>query len=197
MGRVKSLAMDQEYYANWLSQILNQLEHSDQAKTNPYLKYCIRKIDDCISFLTDGDLHLEAVRYLDEEKQNIEDIISKILDCDETNDWSNILLSKITVLVNKFDIPKILLYNEGFYKNRIESLESEKDSLTQELANLSDQHDKEKTEIQTKMSKLQSEIKEKEKSLKEARAQYENAKSQVEAQNNINIRIATSFIFLS
>lgn len=197
MGRVKSLAIDQEYYANWLDQILDHLKRTDKAKSNPYLKYCIRKINDCIMLLGNGDLHSDAILYLNNEKQNIDDIVSKIWNYDETKDWPNILLSKITVLINKLDIPKIQLYNEDFYKNKIESLESEKKSLTQELSDLSNQHDKEKTEKQTQIVSLQNEIKEKETLLKETKKQYEEAKSQVEAQNNINVRITTSFLFLT
>ena len=87
--------------------------------------------------------------------------------------------------------------SENYYREKVDSLEADKERLTNELASLSSQHGKEQTETKKQIASLNEEIKAKETALKEAKAQYERAKSQVEAQNNINTRIATSFIFLS
>lgn len=199
MGRIKALVMDQEYYENWLTNILERIQQTDVAiaRSNPYINISIKRINECCSLINNNELHGEAVQYLDSESVNIEEIVEKIALCDETKDWVSILCSKIITLSNLLRYSKKQLNSENYYREKVDSLEADKERLNNELVSLSSQHGKEQKETEEHIASLNEEIKAKETALKEAKAQYERAKSQVEAQNNINTRIATSFIFLS
>ena len=199
MGRIKALAMDQEYYENWLVNILERIQQTDVAiaRSNPYINISIRRINECCSLINNNELHCEAVQYLDSESVNIEEIVEKIALRDDTKKWASILLFKIITLLNLLRHSKKQLNSEKYYKEKVDSLEADKERLNNELVSLSNQHGKEQKETKEQIASLNEEIKAKETALQEAKAQYERAKSQVEAQNNINTRIATSFIFLS
>lgn len=199
MGRIKALAMDQEYYENWLVNILERIQQTDVAiaRSNPYINISIRMINECCSLINNNELHCEAVQYLDSESVNIEEIVEKIALRDDTKKWASILLFKIITLLNLLRHSKKQLNSEKYYKEKVDSLEADKERLNNELVSLSNQHGKEQKETKEQIASLNEEIKAKETALQEAKAQYERAKSQVEAQNNINTRIATSFIFLS
>lgn len=191
--------MDQEYYENWLTNILERIQQTDVAiaRSNPYINISIRRINECCSLINNNELHSEAVQYLDSECGNIEEIVEKIALCDDTKDWASILFSKITTLLNLLHYSKKQLNSEEYYKEKVDSLEADKEKLNNEIVRLSNQHGKEQKETEEQIASLNEDIKAKETALQEAKAQYERAKSQVEAQNNINTRIATSFIFLS
>lgn len=197
MGRVKALVMDQEYYGEWLNEIFLQLSKTEISKRNSYLRYCLRKIQECVSLINNGELQFEAVNYLYNEKEHISDIVEKICSGDKSKDWVNILFTKVAVLVNKFRLTPIQLNSEDYYKDKVETLESDKEKLTRKLASLSNQHGKEQEENRKQIASLNSELRSKEEALQDAKKQYERAKSQVEAQENINTRITASFLFLS
>lgn len=191
--------MDQEYYESWLSDILERIKQADTArsKNNPYIKSCICRISACSSLINNNELHNEAVQYLDSEKQNIEGIVEKITLGDDTRDWVSDLYNKIMYLSKLLHHPGKQLNSEDFYRKKVESLEADKERLTKELVSISNRHGKEQKETKEQIASLSEEIKAKDSALQEAKAQYERAKAQVEAQNNINARIATSFVFLS
>lgn len=199
MERIKALVMDQEYYENWLANILEKIQQTDVAiaKNNPYINISISRINKCCSLIKNNELHGEAIRYLDSESVNIEEIVEKIALCDDTKDWASSLYSKIITLLNLLCHSKRQLNSEKYYKEKVDSLEADKERLSKELVSLSNQHGKEQKETKEQIASLNEEIKAKETALQEAKSQYERAKSQVEAQSNINTRIATSFDFLS
>lgn len=197
MGKVKELAMEQEYYSDWLCNIIDKISNTNQFKVDLYLQHCVRVLKRCIPLFENGSLQFEAVSYLNTEKQNIEDIVAKICLGDKSKDLSSVMSRKAAILASKLHNRDKQLNSESFYKEKVDALETDKQRLIQELDNLSNQHGKEHEKTQTQISSLHSEIENKEKALLEARKQYEKAKSQVEAQNNVNNRITLSFMFLS